>query len=376
MTQGHTVQIDLEPVAADPSRCRVRLTGPLTHDTAHDFLSKFADLARAGYRHVELDAAGADPVDTTAAAALVALQRRLAAHGIELHVTAASTSLERARSLASTSGPGETTPVRRDGFLQRVGARGEAAARAGVEFLVVALDALYYAVRGAPATRRVRRGAAWQETLRIGVEALPIIGLVALLIGVVVALQSAYQLRQFGADIYVADLIAISMTREMGPLMTAILVAGRSGASIAAEIGVMKVGEEIDALRAMGLQPVRYVLVPKLVAMTVSLPALSVYAVAIGIAGGFAVAWAYLDIGATAFWNEMLRSLFLKDVLTGLSKTVVFGWIIVFVAGWQGFRAQGGAQAVGRVTTASVVASLFWVIVADAAFSVIFYFGD
>jgi phospholipid/cholesterol/gamma-HCH transport system permease protein len=201
------------------------------------------------------------------------------------------------------------------------------------------------------------------------------VGLIVFLIGLVLALQSAYQLRRFGASIYMADLLAISLTREMGPLMTAIIVAGRSGASIAAEIATMQVSEEIDALRTMGLNPVRYVVVPKFQAITVTVPALTIYANVLGIFGGLVVAVLYLDIGATAFLGQVFDALVVKDVVTGLVKSLAFAWIIVLIAAHRGFAARGGAESVGLVTTASVVSSIFWVIVADAGFSLLFYFG-
>jgi len=231
-------------------------------------------------------------------------------------------------------------------------------------------------VAGAPRTRRVRRGAWISEGLRIGGDALPIVALIAFLVGLVVALQSAYQLRQFGANIYVANLIAVSMTREMGPLMTAIILAGRSGAAIAAEIATMKVSEEVDALETIGLNPVRYAVVPKFQGITITMPALVVYADLVGIVGGFLVALFYLDISLEAFWKQVHSALHLKDLLTGLLKSVAFAWIIVLIAAHKGFQARGGAESVGRVTTSSVVMSIFWVIVADAAFSMVFYFGD
>ena len=165
------------------------------------------------------------------------------------------------------------------------------------------------------------------------------------------------------------------MTREMGPLMTAIMIAGRSGAAIAAEIATMTVSEEIDALRTMGLSPTRYVVVPKFQAITLTMPALTIFADALGIVGGFFVAFFYLDIGVVPFFGQVADALVMKDVVTGLVKSVAFAWIIVLIASRNGFRARGGAESVGLVTTSSVVSSIFWVIVADAGFSILFYFG-
>ena len=164
------------------------------------------------------------------------------------------------------------------------------------------------------------------------------------------------------------------MAREMGPLMTAIIVAGRSGASIAAEVATMQVSQEVDALTTMGLNPTRYIVVPKFAAMTLAMPCLSTFAIALGILGGYFVAFLYLDMSGETYWSTALASLLIDDLLLGLFKSVVFAWIIVLVAAHRGFQAHGGAESVGRVTTTSVVSAVFWVIVADAAFSLLFYF--
>ncbi|TNF38154.1 MAG: ABC transporter permease [Deltaproteobacteria bacterium] len=244
-----------------------------------------------------------------------------------------------------------------------------------VAFVVLTSDTFGFLFGGARRTRRVRRGATAFEAVRFGVDALPIVALISFLVGLVVALQAAYQLARFGANIYVADLIAVSMTREMGPLMTAIIIAGRSGAAIAAEIATMQVSEEIDALYVMGLEPTRYIVVPKFLGMTVTMPLLVAFANFFGVIGGFLVSILYLGVGPGAFWSQVGDALFLKDVATGLTKSVAFAWIIVLIAAHRGFSARGGAESVGRVTTASVVSSIFWVIVADAVFSILFYFG-
>jgi len=188
------------------------------------------------------------------------------------------------------------------------------------------------------------------------------------------ALMSAYQLKQFGANIFIANLVGVSMTRELGPLMTAIIVAGRSGSSIAAEISTMTVTEEVDALKTMGIRPLSYLVIPKVYAITIAQPLLTVLADFLGILGGFLVAIIYLDLSAVAFIQQLLQSMVLKDIWTGLVKSVVFAWMIVVVACYKGFIVKGGAEGVGRVTTSSVVTSIFLVIVADCFFSVLFYF--
>ncbi|MFT7623719.1 MAG: phospholipid/cholesterol/gamma-HCH transport system permease protein [Myxococcota bacterium] len=323
-----------------------------------------------------LDLSGITRLDTAGAALLGVMERRCRAGGHLFEIDAASDVARAALKILRIidAEPEDASPKRP--LPERIGAAAEDWAASAVSFLSITADAFAWSLGGARRTRRVRRGAAWTEASVIGASALPIVGLIALLIGVVVALQSAYQLRQFGGTLYVANLLAVSMTREMGPLMTAIIVAGRSGASIAAEIATMQVSDEIAALKTMGLSPVRYVVVPKLQAMTICLPALVVYANVIGIVGGFAVAFLYLDLSATVYFTQAWGALVPLDIFTGMLKSLVFGWLIVLIAAHNGFAAHGGAESVGAATTRSVVSGIFWVIVSDAVFSVVFYFGD
>jgi phospholipid/cholesterol/gamma-HCH transport system permease protein len=205
-----------------------------------------------------------------------------------------------------------------------------------------------------------------------GVNALPIVGLLAFLLGVVVAYQSADQLRQYGANIFVADLIGISMLREFAPLITAIIIAGRSGSAYAAQIGTMAVTEEIDAMRTLGLSPQEMLVLPKLLAMLIVMPLLTVFADVLGVFGGMVLARAQLGVGFPEFIDRLVKAIVMSTYLVGIAKAPVFGAIIVVVGCFQGFRTKGGADSVGRQTTRSVVQSIFLVIVADAVFSVIF----
>jgi phospholipid/cholesterol/gamma-HCH transport system permease protein len=351
------------------------LSGPLVRQTmpaARKELLRLVRRAPAG--PLRLDLAAVTRVDSAGVGLFRVLLTAAARRGVALQVTRFSAAAE-ATFKAAREAPAPAVSEARRSLLVRAGEDTMARWRGVVGFLYLVADTVVLSFGGARRTRRVRRGAVAVEGVRLGVDALPIVGLIVFLIGLVLALQSAYQLRRFGASIYMADLLAISLTREMGPLMTAIIVAGRSGASIAAEIATMQVSEEIDALRTMGLNPVRYVVVPKFQAITVTVPALTIYANVLGIFGGLVVAVLYLDIGATAFLGQVFDALVVKDVVTGLVKSLAFAWIIVLIAAHRGFAARGGAESVGLVTTASVVSSIFWVIVADAGFSLLFYFG-
>lgn len=205
-----------------------------------------------------------------------------------------------------------------------------------------------------------------------GFDALPIVGLLSFLLGVVVAYQGADQLRQYGANIFVADLVGLSMLREFAPLITAIIVAGRSGSAYAAQIGSMAVSEEIDAMRTIGIAPLEMLVLPKVIALFIALPLLTVFADVLGVFGGMIMARAQLAVSYPEFLDRFVKTVSVTAYLIGIGKAPVFAAIIVTVGCFQGFRTHGGADSVGLQTTRSVVQSIFLVIVADALFSVAF----
>jgi len=205
-----------------------------------------------------------------------------------------------------------------------------------------------------------------------GFDALPIVGLLSFLLGIVVAYQGADQLRQYGANIFVADLVGLSMLREFAPLITAIIIAGRSGSAYAAQIGTMAVTEEIDAMRTLGIVPQELLVLPKIIALIIALPLLTVFADVMGVLGGMLMARTQLGIGYGEFLERLSKAVSITSYLVGVGKAPVFAAIIAVVGCFQGFRTQGGADSVGRQTTRSVVQSIFLVIVADALFSIAF----
>jgi len=219
----------------------------------------------------------------------------------------------------------------------------------------------------------IRWGATFVQMVRVGVESVPIVTVIAFCVGLIIAMQAAYQLERFGASIYVADLVGVSMCRELGPLITAIIVSGRSGSAIAAEIGTMKVSEEIDALQTMALNPIGFLVVPRMLAMMIVVPCLTVLADFVGIAGGFVLAVTNLKLAFVAYFNQTAEALLAKDFITGLIKSFFFAIIIAQVGAYQGFNVQGGAEGVGKSTTSSVVISIFLVIFADLLFTMLFY---
>jgi phospholipid/cholesterol/gamma-HCH transport system permease protein len=208
----------------------------------------------------------------------------------------------------------------------------------------------------------------------IGVNSLSIVSLCSLFTGIVLVFHSSYQLRQLGAEAFIAPLVALSMCRELGPVFTALVIAGRAGAAISAEVGTMKVTEQIDALETMATNPINYLVVPRLLALLVMLPILTIYANFIGIFGGYLVAVWKLGIPSTMYINATIDVLTLKDIFTGLFKSVFFALIICSVSCFQGLTTRGGAEGVGKSTTLAVVISFVLIIAANCLFTAFFYF--
>lgn len=211
-----------------------------------------------------------------------------------------------------------------------------------------------------------------EELQTAGVNALPIVGLLAFLMGIVIAYQGGIVLRDYGANIFVADLVSLAMLRELAPLITAIIVAGRTGSAYTAQIGTMMVTEEVDALRSLGVRPMEVLVLPKLLALTIALPLLTVYADIMGLLGGMFMANALLGLSASSFIERLTEAVSMKSYLSGVGKAPVFALIIASVGCFRGFEVFGSAESVGRKTTVSVVQSIFLVIVVDAAFSIAF----
>ncbi|MGA2095076.1 MAG: ABC transporter permease [Candidatus Acidiferrum sp.] len=234
--------------------------------------------------------------------------------------------------------------------------------------------AAYYTFVGPFRGKPLRVQRAISQAMDVGVRALPILSLITFFIGLILALQAAYELRRFGAMSYVATAVAVSMSRELGPLITAIVVIGRSGSAFAAEIGTMKVTEEIDALETMAISPIRFLVTPKFLAMIVMLPCLTIWANAMGILGGSLFGVTQGEFTFHRYINASLESLFLRDIMTGLVKSVMFGITITAVGCQEGLATGAGAEQVGRSTTRAVVVSIFLVVLVDLVFTALFFF--
>jgi phospholipid/cholesterol/gamma-HCH transport system permease protein len=316
---------------------------------------------------------GVTRMDTAGAWLLARLVARLESEGRRVAVTDLSEEAQRLYALVGrvAASVEHRRRGRRAGPLERLGHRSLRALGDTVDFGAfigeVALRSLLQLTR----PWRIRWRETFVELAHAGYKALPILGLLSFLLGVVIAYQGGVQLRQYGATIFIADLVGLSMAREFAPLMTAIIVAGRTGSAYTAEIGTMKVTEEVDALRSIGISPIDILVLPKVVALLIALPLLTVYADIMGVLGGMVMAGAQLDISFPTFLDRLAKALTLESYLVGVGKAPVFAAIVAGVGCFQGMQVAGSAESVGRRTTISVVHSIIAVIVVDAAFSVL-----
>jgi phospholipid/cholesterol/gamma-HCH transport system permease protein len=238
----------------------------------------------------------------------------------------------------------------------------------------LAIDTLYWTFIAPLRGKGLRWKSSIHQMVLIGYNSLPIVMIIGFFIGMILALQGANELKRFGAIRFVVNLVAVSMTRELGPLITAIIVAGRSGSAFAAELGTMKVSEEIDALQTMGLNPTKFLVVPKLVATVIMLPALTTMANLSGIIGCMVFSMYEIGLNPQTYFLAVRDALQLNDIFTGLAKSIIFALLITKIGCYEGFSVSGGAEGVGKATTASVVKSIFMIIVADLVFTSIFYY--
>jgi len=353
----------------------LHMQGDLTLQTISAYgkqlISHLSDYPRNA---LDIDLSNLQRLDSTGVAFLNHLKKNMHKRKISLQIVNANSEIQ---SILSSFTIPESRKKQKENGINVIEKIGEAGlnffTKTFLDYVYLLADIFYWAVVDIFKKKTHRRGEFLNQAVLIGVNAVPIIGLISFLIGSVLALQSAAQLRQYGANIFIVDLIVIAMTREMGPLLTAIMIAGRSGSAIASEIATMTVTEEIDALKTMALNPVRYVIIPKIHASLITMPFLTILADILGILGGLAIAYIYLDLSVVIFYNRMVDVLYFKDIVTGIIKTLVFACIIVQTAGYFGLNVRGGAEGVGRYTTYAVVTSIFLVILADSILGLIFY---
>jgi phospholipid/cholesterol/gamma-HCH transport system permease protein len=352
----------------------VSLQGQINSETSPRLVETFQDVFELKRPRVILDLKEVNRIDSTAVAVIIQGLEGVRSYGGALRLRGVSPSLRRVFEIVQGKSPEVPEYVEEDRSLfEQLGAYVMGYVRAAGEFHHLVISSIYWTFLAPLTGKGLRVQSALDQAVYIGVNAFPIVALISFLIGLIMAMQSDYQLRQFGASIFVADLVAVALTREISPLMTAVIIAGRSGSAIAAEIGTMKVTEEIDALQTMGFNPVRFLVAPKLFALAVTVPCLTLFSDVVGIAGGLVFAMFGLQIGYAAYIEETLNALFLSDVISGLVKSFVFALIIGQVGSHMGFIVKGGAEGVGRNTTMAVVASIFLIVIADSVFTWFFY---
>ncbi len=320
----------------------------------------------------ELDTTAVRRLDTAGALLLHRLRQRLSQQGAELDLSRLSDPHRHLLDLVRETDSLPPPPPRREGLIEGVGRRTVDTGREAVGFLAFMGELAVDSFPRLLLPHRLRWKQIIAEIEIAGVRAIPILGLLVFLTGVVIAYQGGTPLERYGANIFLVDLLVITMLREMAPLMTAIIVAGRTGSSYAAQIGTMRITEEIDALRVTGITPYEMLALPKVVALVLAMPLLTLFADVVGVLGGMVVANAMFDVGFTEFIHRIPDAMAPSSFWVGIIKAPVFAVIIAAVGCYHGFSVRGSTESVGRATTRSVVHGIFLVIVVDAIFSVIF----
>ncbi len=367
-----TYSLEVEGQTGQAVRCA--LSGRLALDNFSEVLAELQRvLERLVPASLSLDLARLEFLDSAGALALLTLEKEARTKAIALTFLNTTPEARRVLDLVDPEAL-DTPPLHQEeelNFFEELGrgtlevlAEGHRLLSFFGELLIALMSSLLRPLR-------IRWGDVLVYMQRTGVEALPILGLMSLLMGLVVAFMSSFQLKQFGAVIFVADLVGIGFVRELGALLTGILISGRSGSAFAAEIGTMKVNEEVEALEVMGFEPMRFLAVPKVLATVFVMPALTVYCMFFGLLGGLIVGVYLLNINTFAYINQTQRALSLFDLYYSLFKSVVFGFVISGIGCQRGFQVRGGAQEVGTATTSAVVTSLFLIIVLSSIFSVV-----
>jgi phospholipid/cholesterol/gamma-HCH transport system permease protein len=362
-------------VGGDGARAVIRLEGDLvTAGLGAVEREAAAILPAAATVEIDLSAAGA--IDTGGAWLVTTLDDRLRRAGRTVSIgglTAARRDFLETVRKARPAEPGVEAPPRGLGpWLAALGARSAGAGEALLSYLSFFGLTLHRLGRTAIRPRRLRGTALVSQMETSGLNAVPIVVLMSFLIGVVLAFQGAAQLRQFGAEVFVVDLIAVSILRELGILLTAIIVAGRSGSAYTAAIGSMKVNQEIDAMHTLGLDPIEVLVLPRLLALVLMLPVLGCIANLSGLLGGALMSWAELGVSPSMFLTRLQNNTDVWHLAIGMIKAPFFAVAIAVTACWQGMLVGGSAESVGNRTTASVVQAIFLVIALDAAFSILF----
>ncbi|MFO1352981.1 MAG: MlaE family lipid ABC transporter permease subunit [Gammaproteobacteria bacterium] len=371
MTEAHTPQSLPADIQATPTG--LRLSGAWTLHGIAGLEKRLARLAPSPAGAVVIDAEALSALDTAGALMLVRLIQRFMHAGREARLTGLSpprqalVNLVTERLLASATPP---LPSARPNFLARLGEHTLRRLAGSFDLLAFTGEVAITLARLLLQPWRIRWRALFLNVETAGVDALPIVALLAFLMGVVIAYQGGQQLKYYGANIFIVELVTITMLREIAPLITAIIVAGRTGSAYTAELGTMKVTEEIDALRTIGIAPLELLVLPKMLALVIALPLLCMFADILSVFGGMVMAQFQLDVSFREFIDRVPQAVSLTSFLIGIGKAPLFAAVIALVGCYQGFQVRGGADSVGRQTTVSVVQAIFLVIVVDAVIAV------
>jgi len=357
---------------------RIALSGQLSLQNLNRIQEELRSVMRdMKPNRLTIDLGGVDYLDSGGALALLKMEVCASRESIPFTVLNANSDVQGILSLVDHAGI-STPPLRPKatdlGLIELVGEKSQRIAADFSNIVTFLGDLLMALVHTLFHPRTVR----WSDVLlyvkRAGLEGLPIVALLSFLLGLIIAFMSSLQLKQFGANLYVASLVGFGMVRELGPIMTAIIIAGRSGSAFAAEIGTMMVNEEVDALVTMGFNSTRFLALPKVLAAMLVVPLLTLYSDLFGILGGMVVGVAGFDLTAYTYITQTIKSISIFDLVTSLIKAVVFAVLIAGIGCQRGFCVRGGAEAVGTYTTSAVVAGLFLIIVADSIFAIILYY--
>ena len=358
----------------------LRIYGRLDRDALEPALAQLRQiLSQNRPQHVVLELSNLEAMDSTGALALTMMQQEALALGATAELKNLATSAAELKSLLDPqelAKPPLIPEARKLDFVSEVGQSFVEVVDDFKQMVAFLGDFAIASIRAIKNPKLVRWGDVALYMERVGVDGLPIVGLISFLLGLIIAFMSSLQLASFGANIFVASLVAVAMVRELGPIMTAVLIAGRSGSAFAAEIGTMKVNEEVEALEVMGYNPVSFLAIPKVLASLIVIPLLTLYSDLLAILGGMMVGVLGLDLTVYAYVQQTIKSLAVSDVTSGLLKSIFFAVIIAGVGCQRGFTVRGGAQAVGSATTSAVVTAMFLIIVTDSIFAIVLHYMD
>jgi len=360
------------------SDLHIHLAGEFTIRHLKDFYCRINnEIAQGNQTSVIIDFSEVTYLDSAAALSFIQLQKNLSKEDVVFQLINFNDEIRGIFSVVDEKSI-HHLPFKslenKEGLIEKIGKASLNIARDFSNFITFTGDLLVAFFQTIKNPKSLRVKDVFFYVQRAGVDGLPIVGLIGALIGLIIAFMSFLQLKMIGANIYVPSLVSFAMIKELGPIMTAILVAGRSGSAFAAEIGTMMVNEEVDALQTMGFDPIRFLAVPKVLATIIVVPVLTIYADFFGIIGGMIIGITSLDLTIKTYITQSIKTIKVFDIVTSLIKSGVFAALIAAVGCQKGFQVRAGAQDVGKYTTSAVVTAIFLIVVADSIFAIMFYY--